>query len=125
MHDTAGCLHSLQFIDKNGNKRFLSGGRKKACHFLVGAPSQTLCIAEGYATAATIHETTGHAVAVAFDAGNLMPVAQILRLKHPYIKLIICADNDDNTKGNPGLTKARQAATAIDGLLAIAGDVHA
>lgn len=119
MHNTAGYLQNLQFIDSGGNKRFLSGGRKKACHFLIGTLSQTLCIAEGYATAATIHETTGHAVAVAFDAGNLMSVAKELRLKHPHIRLIICADNDDNTKGNPGLTKARHAAMSVGAALAV------
>ncbi|MGH1397826.1 MAG: toprim domain-containing protein [Alphaproteobacteria bacterium] len=119
MHDTAGCLHSLQFIDSEGNKRFLSGGRKKSCHFLIGTPSKTLCIAEGYATAATIYETTGYAAAVAFDAGNLLSVAQALRLKHPHIKLIVCADNDNNTKGNPGLTKARQAAMSVGAVLAV------
>ena len=118
LRDTAGVLHSLQFIDTDGNKRFLSGGRKKGCYFSIGDVSDTLCIAEGYATAASVHEATGYATACAFDAGNLLPVAQALRRKLPEIKIIICADNDIQTPGNPGLTKARMAAAAVDALVA-------
>ena len=51
MRDSAGNLHSLQFIDGDGNKRFLSGGRKKGCYFMIGNPAERFCIAEGYATA--------------------------------------------------------------------------
>lgn len=121
IRDGAGNILSLQFIDDEGNKRFLSGGRKKGCYFAVGVPTESLCIAEGYATAASIYESTGIAVAVAFDAGNLEPVALALRNKFPHIKITICADNDMNTQGNPGLTKARKAAAAVNGFLAVAG----
>jgi putative DNA primase/helicase len=113
MRDSARALHSLQFIDAEGNKRFLSGGRKCGCYFSVGQLTRTLCIAEGYATAASIYEATGHAVAVAFDAGNLLPVAQVLRQKFPDAEIILCADNDTQTPGNPGLTRAREAAAAV------------
>ena len=66
-------------------------------------------------------------VAVAFDAGNLLPVAQSLRAKFPHIEITLCADNDLNTPGNPGLTKAREAAAAVGALLAVppyAGDFN-
>ena len=33
--------------------------------------------------------------------------------------MIICADDDAGTEGNPGLTKATEAAQAVDGLLAV------
>lgn len=119
LRDRTGNLHSLQFIDDDGNKRFLTDGRKNGCYFAIGFPVKTICIAEGYATAASIHEATGLAVAIAFDAGNLEPVAQTLRAKFPEVEIILCADNDENTPGNPGLTKARKAAAAIGGLLAV------
>lgn len=119
MRDSAGNLHSLQFIDDEGNKRFLSGGRKKGCYFVIGSPVESLCIAEGYATAASVHECTGLTVAVAFDAGNLEPVARALRTKFPEIEITLCADNDTQTPGNPGLTKAREAAAACGALLAV------
>ncbi|PCI52970.1 MAG: hypothetical protein COB36_14010 [Alphaproteobacteria bacterium] len=127
LRDGSGALHSLQFIDGDGNKRFLSGGRKAGCYFAIGTPADTLCIAEGYATAASIYDSTGHAVAVAFDAGNLMQVTQALRTKFPLIEITLCADNDVHTDGNPGLTKAREAAASVGALLSVppmAGDFN-
>lgn len=112
-------LHSLQFIAPDGDKRFLTGGRVSGCYFLIGEPDKVLCIAEGYATAAAIHEATGYAVAVAFNAGNLLPVAKALRAKFSGLRIIVCADDDHRTEGNPGKTKASEAAAAIEGLLAI------
>ncbi|MCB9973117.1 MAG: toprim domain-containing protein [Rhodospirillales bacterium] len=119
MRDSNGDLHSLQFIDSEGHKRFLSGGRKKGCYFAIGVPTESLCIAEGYATAASIYESTGLPVAIAFDAGNLMAVARTIRAKFPTIDIILCADNDTETPGNPGLTKAREAAATVGALLAV------
>src|SRR5690606_19668878 len=125
MRDSRGLLHSLQFIDGDGNKRFLSGGRKYGCYFAIGGAGEAFCIAEGYATGATVYESTGLSMAVAFDAGNLMPVAQAIRSKFPEAEITLCADNDKNTPGNPGLTKAKEAAVAVGALLAVppcAGD---
>jgi putative DNA primase/helicase len=75
MYDCAE-LQSLQFIAADGDKSFLFGGRVSGCYHLIGEPDGALCIAEGYATAATIREATGHAVAVAFNAGNLVSAAR-------------------------------------------------
>lgn len=119
LRDTAGVLHSLQFIDANGGKKYLSGGRVRGCYFGIGKPDGVLCIAEGWATCASIHEATGCAVAVAFDAGNLLSVAQALRQKFPDLKLILCADDDYRTDGNPGKTKAIEAAQLVSALVAI------
>ena len=117
--DTAGTLHSLQTIAPDGDKRFLSGGRVKGCYHSIGKPNGSLIVCEGYATGASIHECTGHAVAVAFNAGNLDAVALALRAKYPALKIIMAADDDYQTDGNPGITKARAAAQAVAGLVAI------
>jgi putative DNA primase/helicase len=119
LRDTSGVIHSLQFIDAEGDKRFLAGGAISSHYHAIGQHSGTLCIAEGYATAATIHQATRHAVAVAFNAGNLKPMALALRKKFPEAKLIICADNDRYTPGNPGVAKARAAAMAVNGCLVV------
>lgn len=119
MRSADGTLQSLQFISAEGQKLFLTGGQKKGCYFSIGQATAMICIAEGYATGASIHEATGHAVVVAFDAGNLEPVATAIRAKFPDARLVICADNDRFTDGNPGLTKARAAAEAVGGLLAV------
>jgi putative DNA primase/helicase len=115
-----GELHSLQFIGPDGGKRFLTGGRVAGCYFSIGSTqgAAALCIAEGFATGATIHQA-GHPVAVAFNAGNLKAVAQAMRDRFPALPLIVCADDDDATDGNPGLTKACEAARAVGGLLAV------
>lgn len=119
IRDTAGMLHSLQFIGADGGKRYLTGGRIRGCYFGIGKPDGVLCIAEGFATGASIHEATGYAVAVAFDAGNLQPAAKALREKFPDMQLILCADDDYRTDGNPGQTKAKETAQAVGGLLAV------
>lgn len=114
-------MHSLQFIDKGGKKRFLTGGRVKGCRYVIGdiLSAAKVCIAEGFATGATIHEVTGCPVAIAFNAGNLEPVALALREELPDTILIVCADDDTATEGNPGLTKAKAAAQLVNGHLAI------
>lgn len=112
-------LHSIQSIDSSGVKRFQGGGRVAGCYHSIGKPGKLLCIAEGYATGASIHEAAGLPVAIAFNAGNLEAVARSLRAKMPDTRIVICADDDVGTEGNPGLTKAREAAAAVGGVLAV------
>jgi phage/plasmid primase-like uncharacterized protein len=119
MRDTAGKLHSLQTIAPNGDKRFIAGGRVKGCYLPIGKPTDKLIVCEGYATGASIFEATGEAVAVAFNAGNLEPVALALRAKYADLKIVLAADDDFHTDGNPGMSKARAAAAAVGGNLAV------
>lgn len=116
-----GVLHSVQFIDERGIKRPLTGGRVAGCYHAIGKieGAVALCVAEGYATGATIHEATGYPVAVAFSAGNLIAVAMAMRANFPGLPLILCADDDYATPGNPGLTKATEAARAVGGMVAV------
>ena len=120
MRDIEGKLWNVQRIDPRGNKRFLRGGRVTGLFHRIGRPvDQTLVVCEGYATGATLHESTGHAVGVAFNCNNLKPVAKALRSKYPDARLILAADNDRHTPGNPGLTKANEAALAVGGRVAV------
>ncbi|MDP3842544.1 MAG: DUF927 domain-containing protein [Oxalobacteraceae bacterium] len=125
IRSASGTLHSLQAIYaeriEDRDKDYLPDGRKAGCFHLLGEvrADAPLCIAEGYATAATIHEATGWPVAVAFDAGNLEAVARELRARHAGVLLIVCADDDHATKGNPGRTKAEAAAAAVGGVLCL------
>ena len=113
VRNTGGNICSLQFIDGGGNKRFLRDGAVSGNYHTIGKPTDTLYLSEGYATAATIHEVTQCGVIVAFDVGNLKPVAKALKKKYPGHKFVIAADNDQWTDGNPGITKAQLAASAI------------
>lgn len=119
LRDTAGRLHSLQTITPDGEKRFK--GRMKGCYHPIGdrSPAACLIIAEGYATGASIHEATGWPVAVAFNAGNLEPVATALHKAYPVLTLVIAADDDHLTPGNPGMTAAKQAALAVGGFVVV------
>lgn len=103
--DMAGRIHSLQYIydsqsdfvkQRKRNKDFHSGGGKKGYfHLIGGIPKTVLLVAEGYATAATLHEATGLPVAVCFDAGNIAPVVEVFRKRHwNKINILICADDD-------------------------------
>jgi len=117
--DSRGVIHSIQTIDVDGGKHFLKNGRKQGCCFPIGKPKTTLFIAEGFATAASIHEATGEAVLVAFDCGNLRPVAEALLAAYPDYPIVVAADDDYRTDGNPGLTKAIEAAEAVCGKVAV------
>ena len=114
-------LRSLQFIDEAGGKRFLSGGQVGGGYFTIGTieGAKALCIAEGFATGATVHQATDYPVAVAFHSGNLEPVATAMRQQWPGLPMIICADDDTTTQGNPGITKAKRAALATGAKVAV------
>jgi putative DNA primase/helicase len=122
--DTAGRIHGLQFLRtaaqakeaRRPAKEFWPTGLVKKGHFhLIGSPDWCVLVAEGYATAASLHMATGKPVAVAFDAGNLLPVAEALRKRYPRTKILICADDDAFSEGNPGITSASAAAMAVHG----------
>lgn len=117
MRDTEGTLHSVQTIAPGGSKRFMAQGRVRACYCALGTPSHALVICEGWATAASIRVATGLAVAAAFSAVNLAPVAHALRRKFPALPIILAADDDHATEGNPGITAARMAAMSAGGFV--------
>ena len=117
LRDTAGKLHSLQTITPDGDKRFK--GRMKGCYHSIGKPVGCIVVCEGYATGASIHEATGDAVAVAFNAGNVGLVATALHKKYPDLTIVIASDDDWRTDGNPGLTSAKSAALAVGGFIVV------
>jgi putative DNA primase/helicase len=108
-------LVNLQFIDGEGTKRFLRGGQKAGCFWWIGRhPTETVCLAEGYATAASIHEATGHRCYIGFDAGNLPAVAEAVRALHPQARVVVCADHDP-----AGIKYGTDAAVRIGAALAL------
>ena len=148
IHDAAGCVHGLQVVysdpavkKKKGRDKdyWPSGLAKQGNFFLIGSPTWLVLVAEGYATAASLHEATGFPVAVAFDANNLQPVCQALKKRYRQTKILICADDDwlgkcrhcmkmtamadpdcqhcgkEHGKTNTGVETSRAAAFAVDG----------
>lgn len=125
-----GHLVSLQGIFANDNAKigrdrdYLPGGQKRGAFYMVGGKPQggqpVIGICEGYATGASIHQATGHCVAVAFDAGNVPTVARAIRELFPLSTVFIAADNDQwNKNGNDGVHYARQAVSSANAVLAI------
>lgn len=120
--DFEGEVTSLQFIEVNGSKRFLPGGRKKGAFIPVRQSNNatTTLISEGWATGQTLAEQHPQArVLAALDAGNLKPVALGARRTWPHSTLVICADDDRQSEHNTGRIKGRDAAIASGGLLAL------
>jgi len=104
MLDANGAIHGLQLLrshklaesTRKPAKEFWPPGLAKKGHFhlIGGSPQWIVLIAEGYATAATLHMATGYPVAVAFDAGNLQPVAAVLAKRYRGTKVLVCGDDD-------------------------------
>ena len=113
-----GALVNVQLIRDDGTKRYLAGGQKAgAFHRIEGR--ELVAVVEGYATGLSVHLAIGATVYCAMDAGNLLAVAQIARCQNPEARILLCGDNDEGTKGNPGKTKAEHAAATVGGLVAL------
>lgn len=124
-YNTNAEIRSVQYINEDGTKRFAKNSQREGCFNIVGGPSalhkaQAIVISEGYATAATVSQALGHATVTAFDAGNLVPVAQALHRAMPDKPIIIAGDDDrhleETGKVNVGKTKAEEAAKAVGGI---------
>ncbi|HIE9856724.1 TPA: primase-helicase zinc-binding domain-containing protein [Klebsiella pneumoniae] len=119
LYDETGALVNLQLINAEGLKRTLKGGQVKgACHLIDGQKQagKRLWIAEGYATALTVHHLTGETVMVALSSVNLLSLASLARQKHPACQIVLAADRDLNGDGQ---SKAAVAADACEGVVAL------
>ena len=119
LHDETGALVNLQLINPDGLKRTLKGGQVKGtCHTIEGQKQagKRQWIAEGYATALTVHHLTGETVMVALSSVNLLSLASLVRQKHPACQIVLAADRDLNGDGQ---SKAAAAADACEGVVAL------
>ncbi|MFP4350779.1 MAG: DUF3987 domain-containing protein [Desulfococcaceae bacterium] len=76
------------------NKLSLPGYPKKGGRLRIGKNLGTgpICVAEGYATAASVYESTGSQTYAVFSCSNFEPVIGNLRERYPDRDLIVCAD---------------------------------
>ena len=102
LYGADGALSSLQYIGHDGGKLYHPGGATGGRFWQIGTTDEpgTIFIAEGFATAATIHEVTGRPCVVAYSASNLVPVCGTIR-EHfgPQQDLVIVADHDVSGTG--------------------------
>uniref|UniRef100_UPI00097871D6 primase-helicase zinc-binding domain-containing protein n=1 Tax=Cronobacter sakazakii TaxID=28141 RepID=UPI00097871D6 len=119
LHDDTGALVNVQLINADGEKRTLKGGKVKGAAHTFSGKKETgkrLWIAEGYATALTVHHLTGETVMVALSSVNLLSLASLARRQHPACQIILAADRD---LSGDGQTKAAAAADACNGVVAL------
>lgn len=126
--DESGAVAAAQTITTQGEKRLIKGSAKRGAYYAVNALErpQSVVIAEGLATALTCHLIRTDALTVAaIDAGNLLPVAEVMRRKYPQAQIIIAADNDHQQGGpesggtNTGKDAAEKAALSVAGWVSL------
>lgn len=129
--DRSGFQWNMQTIYPDGGKYFVAdkedptgnkkGGRTGGCFFLIGTvelDNNVLCIAEGYATGASIHLATGLPVFLAFVANNLPKVGHEVREMYPHAQIVYCAD-DDSAKDSTGQDYANKAVAVTGGIVVL------
>ena len=113
LFDIEGNLSSLQYIGKD-EKRYHPGGTTKGCTWIIGEASEgPVFIAEGFATAATIHEVSQRPCFIAYSANNLPETTRQVREEYGTSQeIIIVADNDESGVGR---NKADEASAKYGG----------
>lgn len=118
MYDQRGDLVSFQAIFPDSKKLFFKDAGKKSYFNYIGADFRSatrILICEGFATGATIAEAINDAaVIIAFDAGNLEPVARFFSQIRPDATITICGDNDRFNDTNIGQIKAEHVANLLN-----------
>jgi putative DNA primase/helicase len=124
LRNAEGEIENLQLIkpqkpaDGSPDKKYLPGGRKAGLWHLIGQAegAAAILVAEGYGTAASLHDATGRPAVLSFDCGNLPAVVKALHAKYPAAALLVAGDDDIGTQArtgkNPGRLKAAQAVRA-------------
>lgn len=128
-----GELRAFETIGYNGSKYAQKDGQKNGLTLALGdvTNGKPIIIAEGYATAATLHEQTNQTVVVAFGKGGLVSAAENLRKSYPDSRIYIGADNDHmkpletdpatgKPKENSGLVDANKAAERVSNTYVLA-----
>ncbi|EOS4596535.1 LPD7 domain-containing protein [Escherichia coli] len=114
-----GEIRSYQRIPVTGGKdaRILKDSEKTGNWFTFGTPEngRPLLFAEGYATAASLHEATGLPVLMTVDASNMIAVAENARQIWTDSPFVFCADNDHQREINKGVFSATKAAEVTNG----------
>lgn len=123
VQNPGGEITTIQAINTNGEKNFLSGGQKKGCFYPIKPflSSHVVLIGEGLGTVGAATQGSSFPGIVAFDAANLIHVAKTIReLTGPHVILVLVADNDiTQGKPNTGVIAAQKAADEVGGVVAI------
>ena len=123
LFDIDGKLWNIQEIHADGFKPYLKGARLNACFYIIGEitqPNQIVCMAEGYATGASIYEATGRTTILSFQSGNTDKVGIAIRTKYPDLQLVYCTDDDSHSEPpDAGLKASNKAVAATGGIIVL------
>ena len=118
-----GQIVGTQSIGPDGEKKFDYGSTSGGAWWLIGGnvhgATGRVYVAEGVATAASIHEATGNPVVVSYSAGNMPAAAKILRAIAPACEIVVVGDYDAGEDGGVGARRAREAAQAVGGVAVV------
>ena len=123
LFDIDGKLWNIQEIHADGFKPYLKGARLNECFYIIGEitqPNQIVCMAEGYATGASIYEATGRTTILSFQSGNTDKVGIAIRTKYPDLQLVYCTDDDSHSEPpDAGLKASNKAVAATGGIIVL------
>ena len=101
--------------DGKWQKRYQKHAKRVGTYFAISGVRDVVALCEGVATGISIFEATGWTVLCAGDTTQLLAVGKMARKMRPGARIMVCADDDRHTAGNPGLTKAQEVAKAVQG----------
>lgn len=123
LFDIDGKLWNIQEVHADGFKPYLKGARLNECFYIIGEitqPNQIVCMAEGYATGASIYEATGRTTILSFQSGNTDKVGIAIRTKYPDLQLVYCTDDDSHSEPpDAGLKASNKAVAATGGIIVL------
>jgi phage/plasmid primase-like uncharacterized protein/KaiC/GvpD/RAD55 family RecA-like ATPase len=95
--DISGKRVNKQTITPDGKKKFdPKPAPVEGCFNVLNGPLEGVCyLAEGFATAASIAQSTQRPAVFCLNSGNMPKVAELLLRERPECKFIVAADNDD------------------------------
>jgi phage/plasmid primase-like uncharacterized protein len=106
-------ISSLQYIKADGEKRYLPGGAIRDGYCAIPGDNSTVYVCEGWATGCSIREVTGNTVYVSYQSSNIYGVTAAAQKLNQGSMIVIAADNDRHTDGNPGMAKATTVGQAL------------
>ena len=94
--DITGKRVNQQTITPDGKKKFKQGAPVEGNFLVVGGKLTGVCyLAEGFATACSVAQSTSRPAVFTLNSGNLVKVAKLLQEARPECRFIVAADNDE------------------------------
>jgi phage/plasmid primase-like uncharacterized protein len=114
MRDAALNLQNLAYIDVERNPHYLLAGDVSGLYYGLNGRKEAIAIAHEFVTGVRFRELTAHAVAIAFCAENVLPVAKAIQEKYPSARIFLIEDPDVGMDRKPAVACGEAAAAIVD-----------